>query len=161
MTRQSFLQTLSTTAEESLPCCECSESRAGRQDVASTWFWVPGSGQRAGMAAVRRGFSAEHGHSCWPCSTPEQMASLAHLPSFVYTNLSSWSSLKSPVLVFLTNCIYLFTTGRVGDLEPAWGFGISLEILPRSKNGQEMKLVPTAQAICEVFFACTSCWPYL
>lgn len=24
-----------------------------------------------------------------------------------------------------------------------------------------MKLVPGAQAICEVFFACTSCWPYL
>lgn len=49
---------------------------------------VPGCRQLA--QAASRGFSAQHGHNCWPRTVPMQMAWLAAVPSFVYVNLSCW-----------------------------------------------------------------------
>lgn len=76
--------------------------------------------------------------------------------------LASRSCLKSPTLVDLTNLIYPRITRYGGNLELAYGLGISPEFLPRSKNGIEMKPASGAQAIYEVFSTWrTSCWPYL
>lgn len=91
---------LKNRPQENFPCCVCSEQQSRQAGLSQLSFLGARLWQRAGVSAVRKGFSAEHGHSCWPCTTPEQMASLADLPSFVCPNLSSWSSLEPPVLVF-------------------------------------------------------------
>jgi len=76
--------------------------------------------------------------------------------------LASKNCLKPPTLVFLTNLIYPCITRYGGNPELARRLGISLEFLPRRKNGIEMKPTSGAQAICEVFSTWrTSCWPYL
>lgn len=74
--------------------------------------------------------------------------------------LASRSCLKPPALLLLINLFYPCITWGGDNLELAWGLGISLEFMPRSKNGIEKKPASGAKAVCEVFstWLC-SCWP--
>lgn len=90
----------------------------------------------AKVAAVTRGFSAEHGTAAGP-APPQSRWHHWLISHALSTQTPAPGALWSLLCCILTNCIYLFTKGRVGDLELAWGVGISPEILPRSKTRQK------------------------